>query len=114
MNNDFHIYDYGQVLPKNESLSLLNNFRFKYEDTINYVAILMQDMLDNIYELEVNFSIIKKRKDNIIFINSTGFGWVMRTFDIYQHDKRRTVQQADFITTKIRDKNDSLSARRYC
>lgn len=70
VNNDFHIYDYGQVLPKNESLSLLNNFRFKYEDTINYVAILMQDMLDNIYELEVNFSIIKKRKDNIIFINS--------------------------------------------
>lgn len=57
INNDYHLYDIGQVLSKNSTLKLKNHFRFKYNDEINYVAIILQDMLDNIYELQVNYEI---------------------------------------------------------
>ncbi len=57
INNDYHIYDIGQVLPKNSIIKLKNNFRFKYNDEINSVSIILQDMLDNIYELQVNYEI---------------------------------------------------------
>lgn len=57
INNDCHLYDIGQVLPKNSTLKLDSDFRFIYKDEINYVAILIQDMLDNIYEFEVRVDI---------------------------------------------------------
>ncbi len=70
VNNDYHIYDYGQILTKNKTFYLQSDFRFEYKNKIEYVAILLQDMLDNIYELELNFSITKPEKDKIIKINS--------------------------------------------
>lgn len=70
INNDYHIYDYGQILPKDKTLYLKNDFRFEYANKIEYMAILIQDMLDNIYELEVNFTISKPEKDKVIKINS--------------------------------------------
>jgi len=70
VNDDFHIYDYGQVLPKDETLYLKSDFRFKYSKKINYVSIILQDMMENLYELVLNFTIVKDRKDNVIKINS--------------------------------------------
>ena len=70
VNNDYHIYDYGQILTKNKICYLKSDFRFEYKGRIEYVAILLQDMLDNIYELELNFTIIKPEKDKVITINS--------------------------------------------
>lgn len=70
VNNDYHIYDYGQILTKNKTFYLKSDFRFDYKSKIEYVAILLQDMLDNIYELELNFTIIKPEKDKVIRINS--------------------------------------------
>ena len=70
INDDFHIYDYGQVLPKDETLYLKSDFRFKYSKEINYVSIILQDMLENLYELVLNFTIVNDKKDNVIKINS--------------------------------------------
>ena len=70
INNEYHLYDHGQVLPKNKTFYLQNDFRFDYSNEIEYVAILLQDMLENLYELELNFSISKKDKNKTIIINS--------------------------------------------
>ena len=45
-------------------------YRFDYSNEIEYVAILLQDMLENLYELELNFSINKEDKNKTIIINS--------------------------------------------
>ena len=70
INDEYHLYDHGQVLPKNKTFYLQNDFRFEHSNEIEYVSLLLQDMLDNIYELELNFSINKKDKNKIITINS--------------------------------------------
>lgn len=71
INNDYHLYDIGQVLSKNSLMILRNDFIFSIkEDKIDYIALLIEDMLDNIYELELNFSIAKDKKENIIQIVS--------------------------------------------
>lgn len=70
INDEYHLYDHGQVLPKNKTFYLQNDFRFEYPKEIEYVALLLQDMLENIYELELNFSINKKDKNKTIIINS--------------------------------------------
>lgn len=70
VNNDYHIYDYGQVVPKNKTICLENNFRFKYTDKIEYVAILLQDMLGNLYELGLNFELSEQSKNREIKILS--------------------------------------------
>ena len=70
VNDDFHLYDYGQVLPKDEILYLKSDFRFEYQEEIKYVSIILQDMLENLYELVLNFTIVKDKKDNVIKINS--------------------------------------------
>lgn len=70
INDEYHLYDHGQVLPKNKTFYLQNDFRFEYSNEIEYVAILLQDMLENLYELELNFSINKEDKNKTIIINS--------------------------------------------
>lgn len=70
VNDDFHLYDYGQVLPKDEAIYLKSDFRFEYTDEIKYVSIILQDMLENLHELILNFSIVKDGKDKVIKINS--------------------------------------------
>ena len=70
INNDYHIFDVGQVLQKESLMVLRNDFNFNYNDDINYVSILIKDMLDNIYELELNYSIDKSGKENMIKIIS--------------------------------------------
>lgn len=71
INNDYHLYDIGQVLSKNSLMILRNDFIFSIkENKIDYMALLIEDMLDNIYELELNFSIAKDKKENIIQIVS--------------------------------------------
>ena len=70
INDEYHLYDHGQVLPKNKIFYLKNDFRFDYSNEIEYVAILLQDMLENLYELELNFSINKEDKNKTIIINS--------------------------------------------
>lgn len=70
INDDYHIYDVGQVLPKNSLMFLRNDFKFLYKDEIKYVSLLMKDMLDNIYELETYFCIDKSGKENNLQIIS--------------------------------------------
>lgn len=57
INKDYHLYDFGQVLQKNATILLINDYKFEFKDEIRYVAILIQDMMDNLYELELNFNL---------------------------------------------------------
>ena len=70
VNNEYHIYDFGRVLQKEKTICLVNDFRFEFAGEIETVALLLQDMLENLYELELNFSIYKEGKDKVITINS--------------------------------------------
>lgn len=70
INDEYHIYDVGQVLPKNSLIRLNSDFKFELKDEVKYVAILLMDMLENIYELEIKSEIEKYRKENIIHIIS--------------------------------------------
>lgn len=68
INKNFHLYDYGQVLPKDATIYLMSDYKFGYKGKINYVAILIQDMLDNLYELELNFDLMINKYTSIIEI----------------------------------------------
>ena len=70
INNDYHIYDIGQVLPKNTIIDLRSYFKFEYAEEIKYVALILEDMLDNLYEMELNFEIHKNKTEQVIQINS--------------------------------------------
>lgn len=70
INDDVHIYDYGQIFPKEKTLILKNDFCFKYDDDIKYVSLLLTDMLDNLYELVVEFEIINNGLNKTIEILS--------------------------------------------
>lgn len=70
INDDYHIYDVGQVLPKDTLMVLRNDFEFNYQKEIQYVSLLIKDMLDNVYELELKIEIQRDKKENIIQIVS--------------------------------------------
>lgn len=70
INEDYHIYDIGQVLQKERLMLLNSNYKFEYKEEITYVALLIKDMMDNIYELETNFKIHERESDNKIEILS--------------------------------------------
>ena len=70
INEDYHIYDIGQVLPKNTIIDLRSYFKFEYTEEIKYVALILEDMLDNLYEMELNFEIHKNKTEQLIQINS--------------------------------------------
>ena len=70
INEEFHVFDIIQVLPKNATVKLQNSFRFRFDDKIEYVAILLEDMMENLYELEVEFQIVDGRLD--VQIDITG------------------------------------------
>lgn len=71
INKDYHLFDIGQVLPKNSKMLLLSDFNFKYKEKIDYVALLINDMLDNIYELELRVSYEKNGQETQIKIISS-------------------------------------------
>ena len=68
INKDYHLYDFGQVLPKNTTILLINDYKFKFKGKISYVAILIQDMMDNLYELELNFNLERSKYTSITTI----------------------------------------------
>ena len=70
INEDYHIYDIGQVLPKNTIIDLRSYFKFEYTKEIKYVALILEDMLNNLYEMELNFEIHKHSTEQVIQINS--------------------------------------------
>lgn len=70
VNDNYHIYDVGQVLLKNSLFVMYNDFAFICQQEIKYVALLIKDMLDNIYELELNIEIEQYKKENMIQIVS--------------------------------------------
>ena len=70
INDDYHIYDIGQVLPKNTIIDLRSYFKFEYTREIKYVALILEDMLNNLYEMELNFEIYKHSTEHVIQINS--------------------------------------------
>ena len=70
INDDYHIYDIGQVLPKNTIIDLRSYFKFEYTREIKYVALILEDMLNNLYEMELNFEIQKHSTEQVIQINS--------------------------------------------
>ncbi len=70
INRDYHFYDYGQVLAKNVKMNFRSDFKFKYNKEIKYVAILLQDMMDNYYELEVQFKLIGDTNKTIQVLSS--------------------------------------------
>ena len=63
INDDYHLFDIVQVLPKNTTVRLKNDFRFRFDEEIKHVSILLQDMMDYDYELEANFTITDGRLD---------------------------------------------------
>ncbi len=60
INNDYHIFDFGQVLAKNSIVEMVSDFSFKYKNRIKNVSIVMQDILDNLYEIVVNYKIVNE------------------------------------------------------
>ncbi len=57
INDDYHIYDIGQVINKNEEIILIDEYCFSYNKKISYVSLILQDVQNNFYEMEVNYSI---------------------------------------------------------
>ena len=78
INDDVHFYDYGQVLQKNSFMQLTSSFKFKYKKKIKYVSLILEDMLDNLYEMKVEFNISGETKDKTITILS-----VLKTERLY-------------------------------
>ena len=78
INDDIHFYDYGQVLQKNSFMQLTSSFKFKYKKKIKYVSLILEDMLDNLYEMKVEFNIDGDTKDKTITILS-----VLKTERLY-------------------------------
>ena len=70
INDSFHLYDYGQVLPKNSNIALRSSFKFKFKQKIKYFAILIEDMLDNVYEFVVETNITGEKENKYIEIVS--------------------------------------------
>jgi len=70
INDDYHIYDIGQVINKNEEVILRDEYHFKYNKKINYVSLLIQDIQNNYYEMEVNYNISPFKEENYIEIIS--------------------------------------------
>lgn len=70
INDDVHFYDFGQVLSKDSFMQLTSHFKFKYKKKIKYVSLILEDMLDNLYEMEVEFNIDGDTKDKTITILS--------------------------------------------
>ena len=69
INDNYHIFDIGQVLEKSKYYDIESNFVFSYSKQIYYVALILRDMLDNIYELQVDFNIIQKTSESDGVIN---------------------------------------------
>lgn len=57
INEDYHFFDYGQLLDKNSFNQVISNYVFTYEGEIKYIALLFGDMLDHIYEFELDYII---------------------------------------------------------
>lgn len=70
VNNKHHLYDVYQVLPKNTLMFLYNDFKFTLDEEIQYVALLLKDLMDNIYELQLKFNIETTANENKIEIES--------------------------------------------
>lgn len=87
INDDVHIYDYGQVIPKNAFMHLISDYEFGYSDDIKYVSLLIKDILDNVYELELNFEIEGSGKHKSIEILS-GIE-IKKTDFIFTYDKEK-------------------------
>ena len=62
INNNVHFYDFGQVIPKDSCFVLKSNYKFVLNEEIKYIALVFKDMMDNFYELEVEY--ILKTKEN--------------------------------------------------
>lgn len=87
INDDIHIYDIGQVIPKNAFVEMNSTYKFIYNDEIKYVALLLKDMLDNVYELEVNFKIEGSDKEKMILILS-GIETKKSDLDFYYEEEK--------------------------
>ena len=70
INDDYHIYDIGQLINKNEEIILLDEYDFTYNKKINYVSLILQDIQNNFYEMEVNYTIHHENGKNHIEIIS--------------------------------------------
>lgn len=57
INDKCHFYDIGQVLPKDTECLMNNDFEFEFDEQIETVSLIIQDMLDNLYEFELNYEI---------------------------------------------------------
>ncbi|MBP5444544.1 MAG: hypothetical protein J6Y28_00090 [Acholeplasmatales bacterium] len=87
INEDYHCYDFGQVIPKNTCYRLFNNFRFRQSSEIKLLSLVIKDMLDNIYELEVCFEIQTKCDNNIIIITgSKGLRFASIYFEVAEEN----------------------------
>ena len=49
---------------------MVGTYSFRYDNTIEYVSLILQDMLNNVYELEVNFETYGNDKNKGIKILS--------------------------------------------
>ena len=75
------------VIPKNTCYRLFNNFRFRQSSEIKLLSLVIKDMLDNIYELEVCFEIQTKCDNNIIIITgSKGLRFASIYFEVAEEN----------------------------
>lgn len=57
INDNCHFYDIGQVLAKNTQYRMDSNFEFEFNEKIETVSLIIEDMLNNLYELELDYDI---------------------------------------------------------
>lgn len=56
-NKHYHWFDHGKVLDKKENVIISLGNYFKFEDEITEVYLILEDMLDNIYIMQVEFKV---------------------------------------------------------
>ena len=68
INNVVHLYDSPQIIHKDSYVILQEELRFKFNDDIEHISLLVKDILNNEYELETIFNIEKIGLDKEIKI----------------------------------------------
>lgn len=84
INEDYHIFDRGQILDKNTRVLIRTDYRFTYKRKIKDVSILIEDLLYNLYELPVEFHLTDEGKMTIIHFDS---GYEIKKSNIVLYDE---------------------------
>lgn len=90
INNDIMLTNVAQVFDKGQTYACICDFEFSYNKEINNTYLLLVDMLDNFYALEINFKCSpddENNKKNIEIISGIETFKVKVDFDNFSFTK---------------------------